>query len=91
MKAMMRRSFRSAALVAVALLVGLAAVPLFAGADALETAKTSLLGESNSCSLQSAKARAESEGGNCVLSLMKDPGCGGEAYGEARRRSEEFL
>jgi hypothetical protein len=74
MKAMMRRSFRSAALVAAALLVGLAAVQLFAGADALDAAKASLLGESNGgASGASAAVTAEHQGGYCLLSLMTDP------------------
>lgn len=73
MKAIMRRSFRSAALVAAALLVGVAAVPLFAGADALDAARSSLLGESSSCpSAKAATASAENTGVHCLFSLLKD-------------------
>jgi len=59
MKAVIRRSFRSVAMIAAALLVGLAAVPLFAGADVVDSAKTTTSGESEECAL-AAKAKAAS-------------------------------
>ncbi len=68
MKAMMRRSFRSAAMVAIALIVGLAAVPLFAGADAVDSAKATGGEEASQCPL-AAKAKATS---SCAVSGAAD-------------------
>ncbi len=65
MKTMIRRPFRSAAIIVGALLIGIAAVPLFAGADAVDKINA---GDSSQCSL-TAKAKATS---SCAVSSAAD-------------------
>lgn len=65
MKTMIRRPFRSAAMIVGALLIGIAAVPLFAGADAVDTINAD---GSSQCAL-TAKAKATS---SCAVTSAAD-------------------